>query len=353
MRHRLLVAMFAMSLAAAAQSLSIQQLRSFLQSSVKLKQADKEVAATLAHARLTEKLDDRTIEELQSFGIGPRTRAVLRGLRDQSQGRAAAAPIAPEPQPKPAPPPSEEEQGAIIAQVRDYSLDYSKNLPDFICTQITRRYITGISGNRTGAEPSWLLKDTLTLRLSYFQQKEDYKLILVNNSLAPEDYRKLSGAVSTGEFGSMIRGVFEPQTKTRFEWAQWATVRGRPAMAFKFHVAQDRSQWELEYEGQLRTFPAYSGIVYADKVTHEVLRATFEAEGIPAGFPIHQAETRLDYDFQKIGDHPFLLPLKAENRMTTDQERTRNEVEFRSYQKFSTESEIKYDAAAEPAQPPK
>jgi hypothetical protein len=69
------------------------------------------------------------------------------------------------------------------------------------------------------------------------------------------------------------------------------------------------------------------------------------------------AALRLDYDFQTISDHPFLLPLKAENRMTTDQARTRNEVEFRSYQKFSIESEIKYDAPAEPngapAQPPK
>ena len=353
MRYRLLAAVFAVSLAASAQNLSIQQLRSFLQSAVKMKQSDKDVAGYLAHARLSEKLDDRTVEDLQSLGIGPKTLAALRGLRDQSQDLAAAPPAVPEPQPKPAPPPSEEEQDAIIAEVRDYALNYSRNLPDFICTQVTRRYLSAPSGNRAGEEPSWLLQDTLTLRLSYFHQKEDYKLILVNNTLANQDYRKLAGATSTGEFGSMLRGIFEPQTEARFEWAQWATVRGRSAMAFKYHVAQDRSQWELDYEHQTHIFPAYSGTVYIDKMTHAVLRATFEAENIPAGFPIRQAETRLDYDFQTISDHPFLLPLKAENRMTTDQARTRNDVEFRFYQKFSTESEIKYDAPEEPAKPPK
>ena len=214
---------------------------------------------------------------------------------------------------------------------------------------------SGAPGSRynRNSEPSWIQVDLLTLRLSYFDQKEDYKLILVNNTLANQDYLKLAGATSTGEFGSMLRSIFEPQTETRFEWANWATVRGRPAMGFKYHVAQERSQWELDYERQSHVFPAYSGIVYVDKATHEVLRATFEAEGIPAGFLIHQAETRLDYDFQTISDRTFLLPLKAENRLTTDQARTRNEAEFRSYQKFSTESEIKFDAPQEPAKPPK
>jgi hypothetical protein len=347
MRYRLLAAVFLISLAATAQSLSVQQLRKFLQSSVQLKQTDKEVAGFLARAKLTEKLDDRTIEEFQSLGIGPKTLAALRTLRDQSESLAAAAAAVPEAKPRPIPPPSAEEQAAIIAEVREYALNYTKTLPDFICTQVTRRYIAATPGGRygghSGDDPSWQLQDTLTLRLSYFEQKEDYKLVLVNNTVTQEDYRKLGGATSTGEFGSLLKDIFEQDTEARFEWDHWATLRGRRALAFAYHVAQPRSHWMLDFERQQHIFPAYSGLVYVDKDTHQVLRVTLVSENIPADFPIRQAETVLDYDYQTISDHPFLLPLRAENRMRTSDVLTRLDIEFRLYRKFSTESEIKYD----------
>lgn len=347
MRYRLLAAIFAVSLAASAQSLSIDQLRKFLQSSVQMKMTDKEVSGYLAHAKLSEKLDDRTVEDLQSLGIGPKTLAALRNLREQSQALAAAAPVAPEAKPRPIPPPSAEEQAAIIAEVREYATNYSKTLPDFICTQVTRRYAApspgGRYGGHAGDDPSWQLQDTLTLRLSYFEQKEDYKLILVNNSVTQQDYRKLGGATSTGEFGSMLRDVFDRETEARFEWDHWATLRGHRAMAFSYRVDQSHAHWQLMYENSQHIFPAYSGLVYVDKETHQVLRLTLVSENVPPDFPIHQAETVLDYDYETISDHPFLLPLKAETRMRTSDVLTRNDEEFRLYRKFSTESEIKYD----------
>ena len=351
MLSRLLALCFLVAWSASAQSLSVQQLMSFLQSSVQMKQADKEVAGYLAKAKLTEKLDDRTIEEMEGLGIGPKTAAALRLLRDRSQTLATAQPAVPEAKPRPIPPPSAEEQAAIIDEVREYSLNYSKTLPDFICTQVTRRYIAAVPGGRYavragGGDPSWQLQDTLTLRLSYFEQKEDYKLILVNNTVTQEDYRKLGGATSTGEFGSMLKDIFERSTEAHFEWDHWATLRGRRALAFAYHVAQPHSNWMLDYERQVHITPAYSGLVYVDKDTHQVLRVTLAAEGVPASFPIQQAETILDYDFQTLSDHPFLLPLKAENRLRTSDVMTRNDVEFRLYRKFSSESEIKYDTPA-------
>lgn len=347
MRYRLFAAVFVICLTAAAQSLSVKELRSFLQSSIQLKQSDKEVAGFLSRAKLTEKLDDRTIEELQGLGIGPKTLSALRVLRDQSQGLAAAPPPTLEVKPAPVPPPSAEEQAALIAAVREYALHYSKNLPDFICTQVTRRYAAATPGGRYDprgrGDSSWQLQDTLTIRLSYFEQKEDYKLVLVNNTVTQQDYRKLAGAVSTGEFGSMLREIFEPATEARFEWDHWATLRGRRALAFRYQVAQPRSQWVLDYEHQQHIMPAYSGLVYVDQQTHQVLRVTMAAEGIPPGFPIQQAETVLDYDYQTLSDRPFLLPLKADTRMRTSDTLSRLDEEFRLYRKFSTESEIKYD----------
>ncbi|MBZ5579122.1 MAG: hypothetical protein LAP40_21375 [Acidobacteriia bacterium] len=347
MRFRLGAVLFAFALAAGAQTLSIRQLMIFLESSVRLKQTDKEVAGYLSHAKLNEKLDDRAIEQLESLGIGPKTLAALHALRDQSEGLQTASPIAPDAKPAPKPPPSSEEQAAIITDVRDYALNYSKSLPDYICTQVTRRYLAAAPGGRYaarsgGSDPSWQLQDTLTIRLSYFEQKEDYKLILVNNTLTQGDYTKLSGTVATGDFGTMLRQIFEPATETHFEWSHWATMRGRLSYVFAYHVAGARSQWHIS-DRENTIITAYQGLVYVDQQTREVLRITVVATDIPGAFPIHSAEDILDYDFQTLGDHEFLLPLKGEVRMSTGDVLARNDNEFRLYHKYSTESEIKYD----------
>src|SRR5579872_5302185 len=164
MRYRLMAAFFAVCLAAMGQALSVEKLVAFLQSSEKLiaqgKMSDRELAKYLSTVKLTERLDDRTIEEIQGFGkIGPNTLHALEALRDRTQALAIAKPIVPPAPPKPIPPPTALEQAAIIDDVRNYALNYSKNLPDFICTQVTRRFGAAKPGTRyggaSGGDPSW------------------------------------------------------------------------------------------------------------------------------------------------------------------------------------------------------
>jgi hypothetical protein len=342
MRTRLLAAAFAVCLGVAAQSsLNVEQLVSFVKSSVQqLKHPDKQVASFLSRVKMTERLDDRTIEELQGLGAGPKTLEALRALRDQSQSLGAAKPRPVDVKPTPIAPPSSEEQGRILAKVRDWALNYTKSLPDFICTQVTRRY----------ADPSGLeyfqLVDTLTARLSYFEQREDYKLILHNNTVTNQSYNDLGGATSTGEFGSMLREVFEPRSQARFDWDHWATLRKRRALVFSYRIAQPNSQWHINYEKRLDIVPGYRGLIYVDKETEQVLRITLDAQDIPPSFPVQLARTMLDYDYTEISEKRFLLPLKAEVKMRAGKYLTRNDVEFRLYRKFSAESELKFETPA-------
>jgi hypothetical protein len=342
MRTRLLTAVLAVCLGAAAQtSLSVEQLLSFVKSSFQqLKHSDKQVADFLRKVKMTERLDARTIEEIQGYGAGPRTLEALRALGEQSRTLEAAPPPVPEVKPTPIPPPSAEEQGRILEKVRNWALNYTKTLPDFICTQVTRRYV----------DPSGLeyfqLVDTLTARLSYFEQKEDYKLILHNNTVTTQSYHDLGGATSTGEFGSMLREVFEPRSQARFEWDHWATLRKRRALVFSYRIAQPNSQWHINYERRLDIVPGYRGLIYVDKETNQVLRVSLDAEDIPPSFPVQQARTMLDYAFTEISGKNFLLPLKAEIKMRATKYLTRNDVEFRLYRKFSAESELKFDTPA-------
>jgi hypothetical protein len=351
MRYRLFAAVLVVCLAATAGTLSVDQLYSFVRSSVQSikegKQTDKETADFLATTKLTERLDDRSVEQMESLGIGPRTLAALRRLRDQSQTLAAAKPIEPPAPPRQAPPPSSEEQAAIIDEVRAYALDYSKSLPDFICTQVTRRYAAPPPGTRYGgnadSEPSWQSQDTLTIRLSYFEQKEDYKPVLVNNRLTNQDYKSLGGALVSGDFGSMMKEIFERSSQAHFDWDHWGTLRTKLAMAFAYRVDQAHSQWHITYGGQLDIVPAYHGLVFVDAKSHEVVRVTLEAENLPASFPVKMAQTILDYKYADIAGHMFLLPMADETLMRADDYLSKNETEFHNYRKYSAESELKFD----------
>jgi hypothetical protein len=351
MRFRQLGALLVFCLAAAAQTqtLTLDQLMKFLTSSVELKMTDSDVAKFLVKTRLSERLDDVTIEKLLASGIGPKTLNALRTLRDQSESLATAKPVAAEPKVHLPPAPNAVEQAAIMDEVREYALNYSKSLPNYLVTQVVRRYQAGAGARYArSSEPSWVQVDLLTIRLSYFDQKEEYKLIMHNNNPTQEDFKNVGGATSTGEFGSMLRDIFEPRTHARFAWDGWARLRDQLVMAFSYSVEQANSQWGIEYEKKDHIVPAYSGRILLDKDTHVVLRVTLNADNIPATFPVRMATTILDYDYTDISGHQFLLPLKSETQMSADGVLSRNDTEFRLYRKYSAEAEIKYDITPEP-----
>jgi hypothetical protein len=298
------------------------------------------VAKYLSKVTLSERLDDRTIEELQGEGLGARTVEALRNLRDASKDLPEAPHVVatPQSQPPPMPPPSPEDQRKIIAQARSYAMGYTKNLPNFICTQVTRRYL-----DPSGLE-FWRQYDTLTARLSYFDQKEDYKLVLVNNRVVTGDksYMSVGGNISTGEFGSMMKEVFDPATETDFRWERWGKLRGRIAHVYAYRVEKARSKWHVTYENTDEIVPGYHGLVYVDRDTQMVLRITLVAD-LPTSFPIQEVSDTLDYDLAPIGTQEYMLPLKAVMRSRHGRMLARNDVEFRLYRKFSAEAEIKFD----------
>jgi len=352
--------MLAISLAATAQGpMTLAELYSFVQSSQKFikegKMTDRELAGFLSKSKLSERLDDRSVELLQGLGIGPKTLEALERLRDQSKTLPAGGTMEPPGPPPQAPPPTSIEQKAIIDHAREYALSYSQRLPDFICTQVERRYGAPAPGTRAGgrpdSEPSFQLLDTLTSRLSYFEQKEDKKLVLHNNTLTAQDYKTLRGATSTGEFGSMLQDIFEYRTQARFEWDHWGTLRSRLTMVFAYHVDQAHSQWHIDYDRRLDIVPAYHGLIYVDNETREILRVTLEAEGIPADFPVRIASTTLDYNYQDISGHTFLLPYTSRVLMAAEGYLTRNDDEFRLYRKYQVESELKFDDVTPPPLP--
>jgi hypothetical protein len=207
---------------------------------------------------------------------------------------------------------------------------------------VTRRY-----ADPAGLE-FWRLMDTLTARLSYFERKEDYKLILVNSAVVNVGYEEVGGAIRRGDFGTMLRDVFEQKRHARFEWARWATLRGRRTYVFSYLVTEPRSDLTIAWERRDWVKVGYKGLVYIDKETHSVTRIVQEAIDIPPTFPVSQASTTLDYDYTEISGSRYLLPLRAVTRTRAGKLLTKNETEFRMYRKFTAETTVTFTPEALP-----
>ena len=266
-------------------------------------------------------------------------------------------------------PPTPAEQAQIIAEVRAYAEGYTGKLPDFICAQLTRREVTlvptdalsgiresvsgrGNPGGRISAAER-KASDTFEELLGYFDRKESYQLVKINGKKQKPGQPRPPGMTSTGEFGTTLRAVFDPESKTEFEWKKWDQLRGQPVAVFSFRVDQPNSQAQLDVPSR-SVIVGYHGLVFAHRESHIVLRLTTEAEA-PKDFPLQDVTHLLDYGEVEISGQKFVLPLHAEmqTRMSENfmkygrefgnspQVFLRNDVDFREYRKYTAESVLK------------
>jgi hypothetical protein len=232
----------------------------------------------------------------------------------------------------------EPEQASLLEQAREAALRYSDSLPDFLCTEIVRRrHAQGHGG--------WRDLDTLTVKISYFGHREDYKLIEIDGKSTLLEYEFVAGAVSAGEFGTRLYSVFDPRSQGDFRWKDWSTLRERRVARFSYRIARENSSYRLAYGPSVITV-AYHGDVYVDEETHMALRLTLGAE-IPRGFPINSNESSVEYEFAAVGGKQYLLPSHAYSMAKNGRYVVGNTVEFRDYRKFQTETTITFDPPAE------
>jgi len=349
-RVPLLLVVACLTTVAQTRTLSVDQLLAFLRSSIKLKLPDSQVAGELKKVKLTQRLDDVTIEGLQGEGLGSKTVQALKELAATTGSLPAPPPPAPKPVVVEIPPPSDEEQKRVLDEVTDYARNYVLKLPDFICSQATRKFV-----DTTGKE-SWRQTDLIQERLTYFEKHEDYKVVMVNDKPTDIAHDKLGGAMgSSGEFGSILAEIFAPETRTEFGWSRWTTMSKRPMYVFSYHVPKERSNYRItSYSGPNFADPqtivaGHHGEIIVDKGTRKVMRIYLHCEELPSSFPVRSADLTLSYDNTRIGDTDYVLPLTAELKMRDDRNApSKNLIQFYNYRKFAADATIQFTDAPPP-----
>jgi hypothetical protein len=258
------------------------------------------------------------------FGIRRRWTIVLLGLLACSPAAAQR--------------PTPDQQRHTLDAAREIAIHYSGKLPDFICTENVERT------DRTS--PTNIKADRLTIQLSYFGQKEQYKLLTINGTRTNQSFESLDGLISAGEFGSLLLGVFDPSSAADFAWKASSDLRKHHAAVYTYRIARAKSHYMLGARASAGNLVAsaagYHGEVVLDSETSRAIRVSAIADDIPSSSGILQSSVEVDYDFIDVAGRNYLLPSRSESHMERKFRQIGNVVTFAGYRKFEAESTIDF-----------
>jgi hypothetical protein len=164
----------------------------------------------------------------------------------------------------PASPLTAAEQATALETIREYALSYTRNLPNYTCTQTTRQTV---AREEFGPIPR-PRSDVIEEQLSFVDHKEIRKVARIDGLPAsPEGADQLRGTSSRGEFGNLLDVIFEPATGTNIRWERMAVVNRRPAYVFSFRVPQSSGYVLMEARRTVQV--PFQEFVYADHETRE------------------------------------------------------------------------------------
>jgi len=228
------------------------------------------------------------------------------------------------------------EQQHLLDQARIVALGYSQHLPNFICTQVTRRMLD------PAGKDQWRSIEETTDLVTYYDRQEHYHRLAQRGGVTElaSDAPSLNSA---GEFGSLLHSIFAPESETQFSWSRSDTIRGRAVQVFSYRVDSAHSKNRISYSrGTVQSsIVGFRGLVFVDEQNGMILRITEETDTLPPGMPVRGLSLILDYGDIRVGDQVHLLPLSFTLDIGLRKRiHARNEVLFRSYQRFTVESRL-------------
>lgn len=235
--------------------------------------------------------------------------------------------------------PSEGELTLMIADARQYAMNYRDSLPNFMCQQVTDRSVSS-DGAKT-----WQHEDKITGLLTYIDHTEDWSFLETEQDghkrHSNDGTESQRGISSAGIFGAVISGLFRPASKAEIAWKETGVLGDGTVQVFSYRVAQENSNLNLRVSSIDVITVGYHGQVYIDSKSHSVRRITEIADGVPKKYPIHATLVSADYDYVSIGGNDYLMPVGAQVILKKGRHETDlNVIGFRDFHRFGSTSKI-------------
>ena len=227
----------------------------------------------------------------------------------------------------------------VIAAAREEATNFTASLPNFLVLQHTLRYMSATN------PPDWNALDTVSADVVCVNGQEEYRNIKINGRPTKAPAEK-TGAWSTGEFVTTQQDILSPMTAAQFTKRGTDRIGGRTVLVYNFSVKQPFSHWQVHASDEGKIYrPGYKGTMWIDQETNRVMRIEQQSLSFPGDFPFDKAEIILEYDFVRIDNKMFLLPVHSENMICQrgSNNCSRNEINFRNYRKFGADSKIDFE----------
>ncbi len=99
----------------------------------------------------------------------------------------------------------------LIDRTREWAMSFTNGLPNFLCQQSTTRYVE--QSRSEGFEPV----DVVTAKVLYEDGREKYSEITVGGKRTNKSMMEIGGTTSTGEFASVLGGLFQEGSQSRVQ----------------------------------------------------------------------------------------------------------------------------------------
>ena len=336
----------ALSAPAAEPPVTVSDLVSTLTGALATDPDDQRTARVIGNVRLSERLRGETVGLLRQRGAGPNTIRALEALRKQS-----AAEPAPSQDPiSTTPAPSATERAKILDAMRGWTGAYLAGLPDFVCTRTARQFRgyrredwQGAGWPISLADGRWHAAGSYSDQAGYVGGRDYYRVAFRDGKPFHGTLEQLGRDLSWGEFGGLMTEILDPSREAAFVWDRWEVHGGRRMAVFRYAVDARHSRYSLRTAASQPVTVAHGGFVYVDPRTGVIGRLVLNGVGLPSNFVIRAAADLLDYGEVAVGGASFVLPLRALAYQRAPTGETREEIEYRDYRKFQSESTVKFD----------
>lgn len=228
-------------------------------------------------------------------------------------------------------------QTSVLEKAREAAQRYTSDLPNFVCTQTILRYEMDKGKN------VWKAVDTLVLEVSYSEQGESFKLLTIDGKTTKKTLQDVGGVLSDGDFGTLLHWIFDSKSAATFRQEQDAPVNGRPAHVFAFSIDKAHSEYHVEFGKDYEGIFGWSGLIYVDSETYQVVRMAHNVDNVPPDWPASINRASLDYAVVAIDGSQTLLPARAEMVVQArNGKQFRNVMLFSNYQQFSSNTTVKF-----------
>jgi hypothetical protein len=343
---------------------------------------DAEVAQQLLNMELTERLSSAKLAELEARLPGDKAKEVLVELADSSllldpPQAEIPADVAP----------NAAAAHQMLAQVVDYVNTTLRQLPNFIAARDTTAYedrpAEDIQESTDMISLSYLPLHVVGRSSVTVTYRDSREVIDEKAAKATKHGPQVRGLETGGVFGPILSVVLGDALKGKITWGHWEKGAGGTEAVFHYAVPKDKSNYKVQFccisggvdeniggQSDWRVFSelaAYHGEIAFEPANGAILRMTLEAE-MPPNEIVSKASMLVEYGPVQIGGKSYVCPTKSVSILSAHTTQSAhgvqsatsykrqiktflNDVAFRQYRRFGSETRILTGNEGDPNQP--